>query len=319
MQKLMPFSHLKVEKFYALLLCVFSLFLTAQVQASPREFNLGILGGHNSTEQIGDNLCVKTFLDKELNVNTKLRNATDYQTVIQGFLSGKLDAVVGFSPSAFASIYLQDPNAVDLVGIQANDADNARGYYSVILVKKDSPYKKLSDLKGTSFAFADPNSSSGYLVPNNIFKTQFGGTSDNNYNHFFKNITFSGGHEQDIIGVLNGQFDASVTWTSMVGDRSKGYNTGALQRLVNNGFPHLMDKIRIIWVSPLIPDGPSFVSNKLPPKLKAQVKKALRKLDTDNHECFVKAAGGHVHLEDTTIDDFKMNIDLKREQMQEIR
>lgn len=308
-----------MKKLFTTLLCSFALLFTFSVQSAPRELNLGILGGHNSTEQIGDNLCVKEFLDKELNVDTKLRNATDYQTVIQGFLSGKLDAVIGFSPSAFASIYLQDPNAVDLVGIQTNDADNSRGYYSVILVKKDSPYQNLEDLKGASFAFADPNSSSGYLVPDNQFKTKFGGNSDNKYNHFFKSVTFSGGHEQDIIGVLNGQFDASVTWTSMVGDKEKGYNTGALKRLVENGFPNLMDKIRIIWISPLIPDGPSFVSNHLPGDLKEKVKTAIRKLDKEDHGCFVKAAGGQVHLEDTSIDDFKMAIELKRAQMQEVR
>lgn len=308
-----------VKKLITPLLCIFTFILTFNAQAEKRELNLGILGGHNSTEQIGDNLCVKEFLDKELGVDTKLRNATDYQTIIQGFLSGKIDAVVGFSPSAFASIYLQDPNAVDIVGIQANDADNSRGYYSVVIVRADSPYQKLEDLKGTSFAFADPESSSGYLIPNHQFKGKFGGTSDNNFNDFFKSITFSGGHEQDIIGVLNGQFDASVTWTSMIGDKAKGYNSGALKRLVENGFPTLMDDLRIIWVSPLIPDGPSFVSNKLPTDFKNKVKAAIHKLDKENHNCFVKASGGQVHLEDATIKDFQMAIDLKREQMQEVR
>lgn len=38
----------------------------------------GILGGQNATQQIGDNQCVKAFLDKELNVDTKLRNSSDY-------------------------------------------------------------------------------------------------------------------------------------------------------------------------------------------------------------------------------------------------
>ena len=45
---------------------------------------------------------------------------------------------------------------------------------------------------------------------------------DNQFNGFFSSVNFSGGHEQDIVGVLNGQFDAAVTWSSMVGDASKG-------------------------------------------------------------------------------------------------
>lgn len=298
--------------------CIALISINSYAQA-PKVLNLGILGGHNATEQIGDNLCVKDFLDKELGVDTKLRNATDYQTIIEGFLSGKIDAVVGFSPAAFASIYLRDPNAVEIVGIQANDETGVKGYYSVAIVKKDSPYKKLEDLKDTTFAFADPNSSSGYLVPDNAFKSTLGGNYDNSYNNFFKNVTFSGGHEQNIIGVLNGQFDAAVTWTSMEGDRAAGYNVGALNRLVKNGYPDLMDKIRVIWVSPFISDGPCFVSNYLDKDFKVKLIAALKKLDKEHHKCFTKASAGDVHLVPATIDDFKMAIELKRAAMQERR
>jgi phosphonate transport system substrate-binding protein len=64
----------------------------------PKELNLGILGGQNATQQIGDNQCVKDFLDKELNVDTKLRNSSDYSGVIQGLLGGKVDVVLSMSP-----------------------------------------------------------------------------------------------------------------------------------------------------------------------------------------------------------------------------
>lgn len=66
--------------------------------AQPKELNLGILGGQNATQQIGDNQCVKAFLDKELNVDTKLRNSSDYSGVIQGLLGGKVDVVLSMSP-----------------------------------------------------------------------------------------------------------------------------------------------------------------------------------------------------------------------------
>ncbi len=196
---------------------------SATAAGAPKELNLGILGGQNATQQIGDNQCVKQFLDKELGGETRLRNASDYSGVIQGLLGGKVDLVLSMSPSAFASVYLKDPNAVDIVGIAVDDKDLSRGYHSVVVVvKADSPYKKLEDLKGKSFGFADPDSTSGFLVPNQIFKQKFGGNNDNKYNNFFSSVTFSGGHEQDILGVLNGQFDGAVAWTSMVGDYTHG-------------------------------------------------------------------------------------------------
>jgi phosphonate transport system substrate-binding protein len=291
------------------------LLLAWQVNAAeqPKELNLGILGGQNATQQIGDNQCVKDFLDKELGVDTKLRNSSDYSGVIQGLLGGKVDVVLSMSPASYASVYINNPKAVDIVGLAVDDKDQSRGYYSVVIVKADSPYKKLEDLKGKPFGFADPDSTSGFLIPNQTFKQQFGGNADNKYNNFFSSVTFSGGHEQDILGVLNNQFAGAVTWTSMVGDYNAGYSVGAFNRLIRMDHPDLMKQIRIIWKSPLIPNGPILVSNSLPADFKAKVVTAIKKLDTDDHACFVKAMGGTQHIGPGSVEDYKQIIDMKRE------
>ncbi|CAK9885174.1 MAG: hypothetical protein XXXJIFNMEKO3_01567 [Candidatus Erwinia impunctatus] len=122
-----------------------TLAVAGQIQAAetPRELNLGILGVQNATQQIGDNQCVKTFMDKALNVETKLRNSSDYSGVIQGLIGGKVDLVLSMSPSSFASVYMNDPKAVDVVGLAVDDKNQSRGYYYVVVVKADSPYQKL--------------------------------------------------------------------------------------------------------------------------------------------------------------------------------
>lgn len=104
-----------------------ALLLTWQASAAeqPKELNLGILGGQNATQQIGDNQCVKQFLDKELKVDTKLRNSSDYSGVIQGLLGGKVDVVLSMSPSSYASVYINNPKAVDIVGIAVDDKDQS--------------------------------------------------------------------------------------------------------------------------------------------------------------------------------------------------
>lgn len=281
--------------------------------AAPEELNLGILGGQNATQQIGDNQCVKDFFDKELSVNTKLRNSSDYSGVIQGLLGGKVDMVLSMSPSSFASVYINDPKAVDIVGIAADDTDQSTGYHSVVIVKADSPYKKLEDLKGKSFGMADPDSTSGFLIPNQAFKKQFGGSIDDKYNGFFSSVTFSGGHEQDVSGVLNGQFAGAVTWASMIGDYNTGYTTGAFTRMIRMDHPDLMKQIRIIWQSPLIPNGPILVSNRLDPDFKARLITAIKKLDKSDHSCFIKAMGGTQHIAPASLADFQNIIDMKRE------
>ncbi len=280
---------------------------------APKELNLGILGGQNATQQIGDNQCVKQFMDKKLNVDTQLRNSSDYSGVIQGILGEKVDLVLSMSPSSFASVYLNNPNAVDLAGIVVDDNDQSRGYHSVVVVKADSPYQKLEDLKGKSFAFADPDSTSGYLIPDHVFKKQFGGNIDDKYKNFFSSITFSGGHEQDILGVLNGQFEGAVTWSSLTGDYNSGYNTGAFGRLIRADHPDLMKQIRIIWQSPVIPNGPILVRHSLPPEFKAKLMDAIKQLDKEDHQCFIKAVGGKQHIAPTSLAEFQDIIDLKRE------
>ncbi|WP_367395584.1 phosphonate ABC transporter substrate-binding protein [Pantoea sp. Ep11b] len=282
---------------------------------APQQFNLGILGGQNATQQIGDNQCVKTFFDKELGVDTQMRNASDYSGVIQGLLGGKIDMVLSMSPASFASVYIQNPKAVDVVGIVVDDKDQSRGYHSVVIVKADSPYKKIDDLKGKSFGMADPDSTSGFLMPNQAFKKMFGGSVDDRYNNTFSSVTFSGGHEQDILGVLNNQFDGAVTWTSMVGDYNSGYTSGAFGRLIRMDHPDLMKQIRIIWHSPLIPNGPVLVSNRLPADFKAKVVSAIKKLDKEDHACFVKAVGGQQHIGEATVADYQNIIDMKRDLM----
>lgn len=282
---------------------------------APKELNLGILGGQNATQQIGDNQCVKTFFDKELGVETKLRNSSDYAGVIQGLLGKKIDMVLSMSPASYASVYLQDPKAVDVVGIVVDDKDGSQGYHSVVIVKADSPYKKLEDLKGKSFGMADPDSTSGFLMPNQAFKKTFGGSVDDKYNNTFSSVTFSGGHEQDILGVLNGQFEGAVTWTSMIGDYNSGYTSGAFGRLIRMDHPDLMKQIRIIWQSPLIPNGPILVSNALPADFKAKVVAAIKKLDKEDHSCFVKAVGGQQHIGPATVADYQNIIDMKRDLM----
>ena len=77
--------------------------------------------------------------------------------------------------------------------------------------------------------------------------------------------------------MLNGQFAGAVTWASMVGDYNTGYTTGAFNRLIRMDHPDLMKQIRIIWQSPLIPNGPILVSNALPADFKAKVVAAVKK------------------------------------------
>ncbi|MCH7650610.1 MAG: PhnD/SsuA/transferrin family substrate-binding protein, partial [Nitrospinae bacterium] len=63
-----------------------------------------------------------------------------------------------------------------------------------IFVRKDSGLKTLADLKGKTIAFTDPISSSGYLYPLDLFKSE--GLLHGPPEKYFKRIYFAGGDEQ---------------------------------------------------------------------------------------------------------------------------
>ncbi|MGY6635130.1 MAG: phosphate/phosphite/phosphonate ABC transporter substrate-binding protein [Alkalilacustris sp.] len=121
-----------------------------------------------------------------------------------------------------------------------------------------SAIRSIEDMEGRSLAYADPDSTSGFLVPQ--FALRQAGIDDRT---FFSRAGFAGGHEQAVIAVLNGQFDAGVTWMLGVGDPAEGYTRGTLRRMVDNGLLNTDDQ-RIIWESEIIPNGPVVFRTDLP-------------------------------------------------------
>lgn len=119
---------------------------------------------------------------------------------IEAMRSGRLH-VGGFStgPTAFAvNIAGAVPFAVK------GDAKEFQGYNLIVIVKKDSPYQKLADLKGKKFAHTSPSSNSGHMAPLALFPSQ-GLAPDKDYK-----ILFSGKHDSSVMGVNAGDYDAAA-------------------------------------------------------------------------------------------------------------
>jgi phosphonate transport system substrate-binding protein len=161
------------------------------------------------------------------------------------------------------------------------DMNGQEGYFSVILVRSDSPYQSVADLKGKSFAFADPNSTSGYAFPSYFLRKQgldpqalFGGT------------VFSGSHDNSVIALVRGQFDAVATY-------QVNAEAGVAQRLAKRGMIPAAST-RVIWTSPLIPASPFSTRRNLPEALKAEFTAAMMAMKSDAPEVWQTFTDGHV-------------------------
>ena len=119
---------------------------------------------------------------------------------IEAMRSGRLH-VGGFStgPTAFA---VNIAGAVPF-GIKGYEKDY-QGYNLIVVVKASSPFQKLSDLKGKKVAHTAPSSNSGHMAPMALFPKE-GLVPDKDYK-----IVFSGKHDQSILGVGTGDYDAGA-------------------------------------------------------------------------------------------------------------
>lgn len=260
---------------------------TGSVSAQAQDvFRVGILGGENQADRLRNFQCLVDQLPAAIGVKeVKLFPAADYDGVVQGLLGGTLD-YAELGASAYAKVYLTDPEAVDPV-LTTVQTDDATGYYSIMLARKDSGIKTLADVKGKKLGFADPDSTSGYLVPAVALPAELGVPMD----EYFASTGFGGGHENGVLEMLKGTFDAAVTWSSGVGNFEDGYSSGNIRKMVDKGLLD-MAEVNEVWRSPLIPNGPIVVSNKLDKDVRAKFISYMKALPETDAECFSAIQGG---------------------------
>jgi phosphonate transport system substrate-binding protein len=247
---------------------------------------IGLLGGENEADRLADNQCLIDKLPAALGVKeVQLFPAADYDGVIQGLLGGTLD-VAGLGASGFAAVYLQDPNAVEpfLTNVQT---DGSTGYYSVALALADSGITSIEQAQGKKLGWADPDSTSGYLIPKVTLPDAIGGADPE---EFFE-TSFNGGHENNVLALLDGKVDVAVTWASGVGEFSEGYTSGNIRSMVDKGMLDMEDVVQV-WQSPLIPNGPLVMRTDLPQEMKDKIIAFYTALPTEDYECFRSIENG---------------------------
>lgn len=257
---------------------------SADWRADLPVFRIGLLGGENEADRLRNNECFRVAMEEAMGIPVEMFPAPDYAGVMQGLLAGQLDyATLG--ASAYAGIHLQDPDAVEPVFV-GMEADGSLGYFAAMYARADSGITSLEDMQGHSLAYADPNSASGYLIPR--FELRQAGIDDSQY---FSRTGFGGGHEQATIAVLNGQYDAGVTWVSGQGEASEGYTRGNLRRMIDNGLLDMND-LRIIWMSNLIPNGPVVLRTDMPQEAKDIVISYLETQVETDPDCYREISFG---------------------------
>jgi phosphonate transport system substrate-binding protein len=202
-------------------------------------------------------------------------------------LGGTLD-MAWLGASAYAAVHLQDPEAVEPVLVKIN-LDGSYGYHSIGFARKDAGINTLEDMQGKVFGFGDPNSTSGYLIPSIEIPQTTGATMESG--DYFGEVKFTGGHEQTIVAVNNGDVAGGVTWADGQGNWEDGYNSGALRKAVDAGLVDMNDLVEI-WRSKPIPEGPVVLRKDLPEEVKTTMTALVDELHEMDADCAYGVAAG---------------------------
>ncbi|SFF20251.1 phosphonate transport system substrate-binding protein [Paenibacillus catalpae] len=232
---------------------------------APKKFVIAYLPGENSDTAIKLNKDFETKLSEKLGVPVESYKATSYNAAIEAMKNGKADYAL-FGPFSYI-VAVDRANVEPVAEISIPAMANAPA--SVILVKKDSPIQTLADLKGKTFGFVDPVSTTGHLLPKSILAEQLDLTPEEIEQGFFKDVQFAGGHDKAVLGLLRGQYDAIGTASMMPAMLEA---KGIIEK----------DSYRTIGESQPLPGTAIGIRKDLPEDFKASVKEFL--LSYDNPE-----------------------------------
>jgi len=264
------------------------------------------ISSENEADRVARDRRLLTYLERALGVKMKAHQATEYAGTIEALRSGKVEfAVLG--PASYAAAWEITGGNVEPFLAGTDKAGNL-GYYSVISVKQESAFQALADLKGKTFAFADPNSTSGYLVPSFYLRKQ-GYPPD----VFFGKTGFSGSHENSILAVLNGTYDAAATWWN-------DENYSNVSRMESKGMIP-KGSTRVIWKSPRLPGDPVWVIIKsLPAEMKADIKAALLAMPTGDPAAWKDLVGDSSQsLKEVSHSEYLDIIEIRKQNLKERR
>ena len=152
------------------------------------------------------------YLERKTGVKVEFVPVTDYAAVVEALASRRLDMawLGGFT---FVQTKLRTNGAAVPIVQRQEDA----AFTSKFITGRPD-IKSLSDLKGVTFAFGSPSSTSGHLMPR-YFLLQAGIDPERD----FKRIAFSGAHDATAAFVASGRVDAGVlnasVWDKLIEEK----------------------------------------------------------------------------------------------------
>jgi phosphonate transport system substrate-binding protein len=222
--------------------------------AQSRELNFAVISTESSSGLKSTWQPVLEDLEKSTGLKINVFFAPDYAGVIEAMRFNKVQFGWFGNKSAMEAV----DRAKGEVFAKIVSVDGTEGYYSLLIVNKDSPIKSLDDVVRNhatlTLGYGDPNSTSGTLVPGYY---AFGQNHIDPMKDFKRTVRSN--HESNLLAVVNKQVDVASN------------NTENWARFAAT-HPEEMKQVREIWRSVLIPSDPLVWRQDLDPATKKQLR-----------------------------------------------
>lgn len=180
--------------------------IAASAAAQPQVLRFGSYASERPSEELRKLEPFQKYLETSLKnqgmkIQVELRIFATYEEGISAIADGDID-FARLGPVSYVVAKQRNPSLLLLAG---EEHEGDKEFPAVIVVDKDSPIKKVADLRGKRFAFGDPSSTSGrYLPQAELVKA--GVTAKNLYS-----FEYLGRHDKVVFAVASGRFDAGGT------------------------------------------------------------------------------------------------------------
>lgn len=207
-----------------------------EAPAGPR-IVIGQIPSKNPMRTIRAMQPMMKLMEERLGVSVQPSSAQDYDDFVEKMAEGRFD-IAFLAPLT----YVQAKERTGYEVIARPWRNGSDSYTSIIIARADGPIRTVADLKGRSFAFADERSTSGYIFPKGHL-LRHGIDPDRD----FRRTAFVGGHDNVVLNVLRGEFDAGAV-----------YNDA--RRAALKGDEERIRQLRIVAVTKPIPNEPIALS-----------------------------------------------------------
>lgn len=248
--------------------------------------------------------AIADCLNKMTGLSFKIEVGTSYGASIEAMGANK--AQVGFLNTFSVLLAKEKYGVVPALAVlrkynaNAIDPDNALSgqmeafYKGQFIASTASGIKTFADLKGKTFCFVDPNSTSGYIVPRIVLAAN-GVDPDKD----FKATQNAGSHNNVAIAVYKGDCDAGVTFIDVLTDKTAN---------LAGQYPDIATKVAAFADTDRIPnDGVQYVKT-LDPKIQAVITDGLVAMANDKGGNAVLTGlytiNGFQKIDPTFYDDF---------------